>query len=73
MRNPGRLDRFYEEMLKIHKEKYPDLRFGQFVDCFFYWIGKDNFYIEDEEMIQLLRSFAAGEDSPYKKRKVEDS
>lgn len=31
MRNPNRLDSFYEEIKKIHQCNYPDLRFGQFV------------------------------------------
>ena len=29
MRDPNRLDDFYEKLKKIHKEKVPDWRFGQ--------------------------------------------
>ena len=33
MRNPDRLDDFYERLKKVHKELYSDLRFGQFMMC----------------------------------------
>ena len=29
MRDPNRLDRFYDEVKKIHKISFPDWRFGQ--------------------------------------------
>ena len=29
MRNPERLDLFYDELKRIHKEAFPDWRFGQ--------------------------------------------
>ena len=31
MRDPNRLDAFYDELKEIHKEYYPDWRFGQFM------------------------------------------
>ena len=36
MRDPNRLDNFYTELCQIHKEYYPELRFGQLMSNFFY-------------------------------------
>ena len=62
MRNPDRLDVFYGEMKRIHKEKFPDWRFGQFISNFFGWIHsekkKDFFFPEEGEMLALLREYA---------------
>ncbi len=64
MRNPDRLDIFYEEFKKIHKERFPDLRFGQLISNFFGWIyqekKKDFFFPEEGEMLSLFREFAEG-------------
>ena len=38
MRNPNRLDNFYEEFKRIHKESLPDWRFGQLCSNFFGWL-----------------------------------
>lgn len=39
MRNPDRLDSFYDELKKIHKEHFPDWRFGQWCSNFFGWLA----------------------------------
>lgn len=61
MRDPKRLDKFYEEMKQIHKESFPDWRFGQLCANFFGWIytekGKDLFFPEEDEMIELFREY----------------
>jgi hypothetical protein len=61
MRDPNRLDNFYEEVKNIHKENFPDLRFGQFMSNFFGWLtstkGKDIFFPEEEEMLKLFREY----------------
>lgn len=31
MRDPKRLDDFYDRLKKVHQDSFPDLRFGQFV------------------------------------------
>lgn len=63
MRDPKRLDSFYEELRKIHAENFPDWRFGQFISNFFGWIYSekkmDIWFPEEDKMLELLRSFVA--------------
>ncbi len=62
MRNPNRLDAFYEEMKIIHKKSFPDWRFGQLMSNFFGWLmsskGKDLFFPEEDDMIEYFREYA---------------
>lgn len=62
MREPNRLDKFYDEMKKIHKKSFPDWRFLQLMSNFMGWIyseyGKDPFFIEEDTMIKCLREFS---------------
>lgn len=64
MRDPERLNDFYEELKQIHKQNFPDWRFGQFMNNFFRWLSyskhHDGFYPEEDEMLELLREYAAG-------------
>ena len=50
MRDVQRLDGFYEELKRVHKEYLPDWRFGQFVYNLQDWVmknrGCDTFYFE---------------------------
>lgn len=61
MRDAERLDGFYEELKRVHKEYLPDWRFGQFVYNLHGWImenkGRDMFYIEEEEMAAMIKEF----------------
>lgn len=61
MRNPDRLDTFYAEMCKVHKEYFADWRFGQLCSNFFGWLmrekKKDMFFIEEKSMIDYLREY----------------
>ena len=57
MRDPNRLDSFYEELKKKHKKICPDWRFGQLLYNFLSYIGKDPFYIEEDKMLELLNDF----------------
>ena len=61
MRDPNRLDKFYEEFKEIHKKYCPDQRFGQFCSNFFGWLatvkGKDIFFPEDDRMLKYLREY----------------
>ena len=65
MRDPNRLDSFYEEFKRIHKKHFSDWRFGQLISNFFSWIysekKKDCFFPEETDMLALLREYA-GED-----------
>ena len=55
MRNPERLDTFYDELKRIHKTYFPDWRFGQLVENLrrFSRAG-DLFYYEEENFLELL-------------------
>jgi hypothetical protein len=62
IRNPNRLDSFYEQLKQIHKERFPDLRFLQFIYHFHHWLTYekqiDGFYLEEDEVISLIQEFA---------------
>lgn len=62
MRNPDRLDSFYDELKKIHKKSFPDMRFGQLCSNFFSWLASekkvDFFFPEERQMIRYIREFA---------------
>ena len=61
MRKPKRLYGFYEELMRIHIEYFPDWRFGQFCNNFLGWIitskERDPFYIEESVMLDLLHEY----------------
>ena len=61
MRNPNRLDNFYEELKRIHKESLPDWRFGQLCSNFFGWLMTnkkiDFFFPEESRMIEYLKQY----------------
>lgn len=61
MRNPERLDKIYEQMLKDHKEHFPDWRIGQtmmnFLGEVYSETGRDPFFIEDAEMLAQWNKF----------------
>ena len=62
MRDPKRLDKFYSELCRIHKEHFSDWRFGQFCSNFFGWlVGEkevDLFFPEENKMLGYLREYA---------------
>ena len=60
MRDPNRLDDFYEKLKKIHKEKVPDWRFGQLLSNFESWYGNDVFYLEENQFMSKLNEFFDG-------------
>lgn len=61
MRNPNRLDLFYQTLIEIHKQKFPDIRFGQLMCNFFGWVmsskGIDPFFPEEDKMIEYLKEY----------------
>ena len=60
MRNPDRLDEFYDRLKKVHKEKFSDLRFGQFMMCVLGDMqskGRDPFFPEEDEMIKFIEGW----------------
>ena len=58
MRNPERLDKFYAELCKLHKEYLPDWRFGQLMFNFISETG-DPFFYEEDVMITMLKEYVA--------------
>lgn len=62
MRDPNRLDKFYDEMKEIHKKSFPDWRFGQLMSNFLGWLysikGKDPFFPEEGDMIEYFKEYA---------------
>lgn len=57
MRNPERLDKLYEHLLLVHKNNFPDWRFGQFICNLERWYGKDIFYTEDSVFCNIVTMF----------------
>ena len=56
MRDPERLETFYAQLKKVHQEKFPDWRFGQFIMNFLAWNG-DPFYFEEARMIERINEY----------------
>ena len=60
MRDANRLDDFYDRLKKVHKEKFSDLRFGQFMMCVLVDMqasGRDPFFPEENEMIKFIEEW----------------
>ena len=62
MRDPNRLYNFYNELMKIHIEHFPDWRFGQLINNLERWLQvnkkiDDIFYIEEKGMLRFINEF----------------
>lgn len=57
MRDPKRLDKFYDKIKNDHKQYFPDLRFGQLMINFFQWYGTDPFYLEEDRFLRIWDEF----------------
>lgn len=57
MRDPSRILIFCDRLAKAWQQ-YPDLRFGQFLSNILTMYGKDPFYVEDEEMIEIIEKYS---------------
>lgn len=64
MRDPNRLDEFYDKLKELHKEFLPDIRFGQFCSNFFGWLYQekkiDCFFPEEDVMIKYIEEYCKG-------------
>lgn len=58
MRDPNRLDTFYDELKKIHKEHFCDWRFAQLWNNFVATYKTDMFYCEDDRLLLLFKIYA---------------
>lgn len=64
MRDPNRLYKFYNELMRIHMEKFPDWRFGQLTCNLDRWLQEtkrvhDIFFIEEDEMMNYIKEFVS--------------
>lgn len=59
MRNPERLDDFYDKLRDIHKKYVPDWRTDQLMFNFISETG-DPFYWEEDEFIERLEKYLKG-------------
>lgn len=62
MRDVNRLYGFYNELMKIHMENFPDWRFGQLINNLERWLQvnkkiDDIFYIEENAMLRYINEF----------------
>ena len=61
MRDPNRLDEFYDRLKELHKECISDWRFGQFCSNFFGWLYSekkiDLWFPAEKEMIKYIEEF----------------
>ena len=67
MRDPNRLDKFYNTMKALHQACFPDWRFSQLMLNFLGDIasqGKDTWYWEEDKFIEEFRNYCK-KNSPY--------
>ena len=60
MRDPNRLDKYYEQLCKLHKQYCPDWRMGQFMSNFLSWHAQnygDPFFPEDAKFNERIKEF----------------
>lgn len=62
MRDLGRLYGFYDELIKIHMNNFPDWRFSQLINNLERWLLDkkkidDIFYVEENAMLRFLQEF----------------
>lgn len=76
MRPAERLDGFYRELKKIHKEQFQDWRFGQLMSNFIQFMAvekrTDIFFPEEDRMLEYIREFADEYGSKPKKITAKD-
>ena len=56
MRDPNRIEPLMKRSTELWKTECPDWRFGQLISNLASFLG-DSFYIEDEEMTELIEQF----------------
>ena len=57
MRDPKRLDNFYETIKRIHQKYFPDWRYGQLMSNWVNHMGQDIFYWEEDRIIDGLYEY----------------
>lgn len=56
MRDPARIRPMLDELEKLWLQ-HPDLRLGQLIDTALFGHGAPLFYVEDDEMLEAMRTF----------------
>lgn len=56
MRDPERLNGFYNYLKTVHKKVFPDWRFGQLITNLIRYYG-DIFFLEEEDFLKVLDNF----------------
>ena len=60
-RYADRLDGFYDVLRDVHKEHFPDWRFGQLMTNFLSWVysekKRDPFFPEEDEMLEYIKEY----------------
>ena len=66
MRDPNRLEQFYQQLKNEHELHFPDWRFGQLMVNFLGWLQQavDPFFPEEDDMAEYINQFSAGLDKP---------
>ena len=66
MRDPKRLDKFYDELKTIHKNCYSDWRYFQMMSNVWGWIQSekkiDPWFLEEDKAIEYIKEFAGEKD-----------
>ena len=61
MRNPSRLNNFYDTMKLLHQTCFPDWRWGQLIYNFTTWLQNekhlDCFFPEETQMMEYFKEF----------------
>lgn len=61
MRDPNRLDNFYDEIKKLHMKYFPDWRFCQLMQNFMGWVFQerkaDSFFLEEDRCLDWFKDF----------------
>lgn len=57
MRSPERLDKFYAKLCELHKQYVPDWRFGQLVSNYANDTGRDIFFDEEGNTLELIEKW----------------
>lgn len=68
MRNPDRLDDLYAQLMKLHKEYVPDMRFCQLwlnVLGYIQTVKCDPFYLEDDELLRCVEAYMKSDNSYF--------
>lgn len=70
MRDPNRLDKFYDELKIIHKKNFRDRRFLQLMLDFIGWVmqneNRDPFFIEEDRCLELLKEYTSDDSMFFK-------